>query len=213
MAQPSLLILTESTPTNWGDVATWVTGIATIALFVIAFIQIRTERQARIKRERDSESKAQREQAELISSWIVLETDVVWVAILNQSPQPVYQMIVSIFAIGQSGDHLRGEIPAGQVCVGVVPPGQGYVGLLAPYQGMFRRPGVEIAFRDKAGMNWIRKPWGELAEIGMDTLEYYQVDLPARWEGLCSELPEGKDLWLQRDESHTVAEDEPPAPD
>jgi hypothetical protein len=32
------------TRVNWGDRATWVTGIATIALFIIGFLQIRNER-------------------------------------------------------------------------------------------------------------------------------------------------------------------------
>jgi len=46
-------ILRDSAPINWGDVATWVTGFATLLLFIVALFQIRVERMARIKRERD----------------------------------------------------------------------------------------------------------------------------------------------------------------
>jgi hypothetical protein len=86
----------------WGDVATWVTGIATIALFIIGFLQIRNERLSRIKREAEIEVRNRRNQAEQISSWIVKEDQHgSWIAILNQSPQPIYQVIVNVVVVGQ----------------------------------------------------------------------------------------------------------------
>lgn len=77
----------------WGDIATWVTSIATIALFIIGFIQIRNERQARIKREKEEVAIKKRDQAEHISSWIVRQThdeqgSWMWVAVLNHLLSP-----------------------------------------------------------------------------------------------------------------------------
>ena len=34
-------------------------------------------------------------------------------------------------------------------------------------------PGVELAFRDTAGHNWLRTSRGELKELGMSPIEYY----------------------------------------
>jgi len=206
-------ILRDSAPINWGDVATWVTGFATLLLFIVALFQIRVERMARIKRERESETRARRDQAEHISCWVVTETtgdaiSLVWVAVLNQSTQPVYQMIVSIYGVGQTGHYVQGDAPASKTTVGVAPPGKGYVGIPAGYAGMFRRPGVEIGFQDGAGNNWVRKPWGELLEIGISTMEYFHIDLPANWKGLYEELPTEKELYTPIDDARDLSEDE-----
>ncbi len=202
----SLLSINWST-VNWGDVATWFQGIVTLALFIVAFIQIRTEREYRLRREAAEEGKALRSQAELISAWIVAEGmaqgtrdgeptggPVAWVAVSNQSAQPVYQVIVSLYAISQTGDTLRGEMPAGRACIDVVPPGTGYVQVGAAYQGMFRRPGIEIGFQDHFGQAWARRPWGELIELDRPTTAYYRVGLPTSWTGLAQEVPP-EDEW------------------
>ena len=173
----------------WGDVATWVTGIATIALFIIGFLQIRNERILRMKSEKELEFRNRRKQAEHISSWIIRESPLgsLLLAILNQSLQPVYQVIVSVVVLGQEIE-LRDFAPAGQVCIAVAPPGLGFIKVEAYYHGMFRRPGVEIAFRDTAGRNWIRKADGGILEIEKSTLEYYEIPLPADWRELATNL-------------------------
>ncbi len=55
---------------NWGDIATWFTGIITLGLFIIGFLQIRNERIARMKSEKELELRSVRSQAEKISTWI-----------------------------------------------------------------------------------------------------------------------------------------------
>jgi hypothetical protein len=91
----------------WGDVATWVTGIATILLFVIGFLQIRNERRSRIKSEKKQEDRQKRSQAELVSCWRVKENrEGSWLAVLNHSHQPIYQVIVSVARLGQLGDSM-----------------------------------------------------------------------------------------------------------
>lgn len=183
------------TGVNWGDIATWVTGIATIALFIIGFIQIRNERISRIKAEKKIETRDKRDQAERISSWFVKAThdnhgDWQWIAILNQSAQPIYNVIVSIVPLSQKGDKLASPKPH-RVCIDVVPPGQGYTSVDAIQFGHpgHSRAGVEIAFKDRSGSNWIRKATGELSEIDKSAMEYYNIDLPTSWVGLDTELP------------------------
>src|SRR5690348_8612884 len=75
-----------------GDIATWVSGIGIVSTFIIGFIQISNERRIRKEKER-------KEQAERISAFIVKETSSkTTVALLNLSPEPVYEAIVSIAA-------------------------------------------------------------------------------------------------------------------
>ncbi len=172
----------------WGDVATWVTSIATIALFMIAFAQIRNEREARIQREKDLVEQEKRSQAEQVSGWIVKESNRVWVAVLNQSPQPVYQVIVSVVVLKQTGEKRIGDYPH-QACVTVAPPGQGYIGIHADYHGMFRHVGVEIAFKDAKGRDWVRNTNGELVEMTESTIVHYGIGLPVSWQNLETFLP------------------------
>ena len=179
----------------WGDIATWVTGIATIALFIIGFLQIRNERMSRIKGEKELETRNRRDQAEYISCWLVKETfdndnAWQWIAIMNQSTQPVYNVVVNAIPLAQSGEKLLG-VKSHQVCVNIVPPGQGYtsvdsISLGHPGHG---RIGAEIAFQDRSGNNWIRKANGELLEIKQSPMAYFDIDLPTSWISLAAELP------------------------
>lgn len=174
---------------EWGDIATWVTGITSIALFIIAFLQIRNERTLRKKNEREQEIKIIWDQAEHISSWIVLEDmNGLWVAILNALNQPVYNLIVNVVVVDQYGMYC-GDAPNGKACVAVAPNGKGFIQISADYHGMFRRPGVEIAFRDSKRRNWIRKTDGDLTEIKETTVEYYKIDLPVYWQQLLPDIP------------------------
>jgi len=191
----------------WGDVATWVTGIATVALFYIAFVQIRVERDARLKRDKELKDSMQRSQAESVSCWIVESTytrlptaegvpaPLAWVAIQNQSQQPVYQVIVGVYHTWKDTQYSTGQNVATHAWttpVGVVPPGRGYVGVSGT-PGIGFRPGwhvAAIAFMDAAGVNWVRSPSGGLTEINVSTLEYFSLKPGFHWHGVQSKLPE-----------------------
>jgi hypothetical protein len=195
----------DPTAIIWGDVATWVQGIATVLLFVVGFLQINNERNQRIKRDKDVELQKRRAQAELISAWIVKEDQEVvhdesvnageprprqWVAVLNQSSQPVYQVVVSLVALAPSGQTRGG--PASQddqSLIALAPPGIGYTAVHALYGGMHRRPGIVIAFRDAAGNNWIRTALGELSELDKPSEVYYKGEFPASFGLLYPEIP------------------------
>lgn len=178
---------------KWGDVATWVAGVGTIATFIVALLQIKTERDARIKREKETHVRKMRDQAEHVSSWILKESpdhSKVWIAVSNQSTRPVYQVIVSLVMIQGSGPRDGKDTPSTeQVHLSVAPPGVIYVSIPANYHGMNRHPGIEIAFKDALGKCWVRKGSGDLVEIEKTPVEYYAIDLPTSWQFGEVELP------------------------
>jgi hypothetical protein len=177
-------------PLFWGDVATWVTGLATIALFVIGFLQIRRERLTRIKSEKESETRQLRVQAELISSWIAREDqDCTWMAILNNSPQPVYDLIMKLEILGAVIDDLSLYSVGYPTYVNIVPPGLAYVAGSPVSHGMMKQFTVGIGFRDAAGRNWIRRQDGKLASIGVSPLIHFKIDLPIGSAVLQNSLP------------------------
>jgi hypothetical protein len=47
--------------------------------------------------------------------------------------------------------------------------------------GMSRRPGVELAFTDRAGVHWVRCADCNLVEIRQPPVEYYDLALPTNW--------------------------------
>jgi hypothetical protein len=47
----------------------------------------------------------------------------------------------------------------------ILPPGRWRVEVPGGWAGMSRRPGVEVAFTDRAGIHWIRRATGALDEI------------------------------------------------
>jgi len=46
---------------------------------------------------------------------------------------------------------------------------------------MFKRPGIEIAFQDARNRYWLRKVNGELVELEVSPVAYYNVPLPTGW--------------------------------
>ncbi len=112
-------------------------------------------------------------------------------AILNQSVQPIYNVIMSMVALNQIGENLT-TISPHIACVDIVPPGQGYVAIEALQFGHpgHSRAGVEIAFKDIFENNWIRKTNGELVSLENSTVEHYEIDLPASWQGITYVMPE-----------------------
>jgi hypothetical protein len=169
-----------------GDWATIITGLATVALFIVGFIQIKNERIARKNREEETELQRKRDQAEKISCWITGGgggggAGPEEIIIMNQSLQPVYEVVIAIVALGGSGG-LKGYDEEDMFTVAVVPPGKGKASHQAHYQGMMLRPGLEIAFIDAFGKNWVRKYNGKLIEIPISPIEHYKLTVPRAWK-------------------------------
>lgn len=180
--------------TVWGDVATWVTGITSIALFIVAFWQIRIERKARKHAQDERLLDERRYQAERIAGWIAGESHdehgtVLWIAIRNQSLQPIYHLVIHGLVLSNTGTPIIDPRSDHQTRIAVVPPGFGYASLRLDYAGMFKRPGIEIAFQDVANRYWLRKTNGVLEELETSPVEYYKIDLPTGWDILVDEIP------------------------
>ena len=163
-----------------GDLATWFSGIISFLLFIVAFWQIKNERNERQKAER-------RFQAERVAVWIETEFydeergPIVCVAVSNQSLQPIYNAIVQGIVLSNDGSSMGEASPENRSQIAVVPPGKGFTVFPFAYHGMFKRPGIEIAFQDAANRFWLRKANGELIELDVSPLVYYDVPLPTGW--------------------------------
>jgi hypothetical protein len=177
-----------------GDLATWIMGIATIALFIIGFIQLHNEREIRKREKIEGETKKLRSQAENISCWIVNEDNSedgygLGIAILNNSTQPVYQAIIRFVILSQDGGSSYPVETVNPVLISIIPPGLGYTTILASFHGMSRRPGLEMAFSDVYNKYWHRKANGELINLDMEPIRFFDISLPASWENLLPQLP------------------------
>lgn len=189
-----------------GDIATWVTaigtcalGIFTIGLIIVGFIQIQMERKARIQHQVELAATSRREQAEQVSTWMLSHMTYEkkqkmvyqWITVLNQSGQPVYSAVVCPVVLTLDGKKRTDIINQSLVCIDVIPPGQGYISIEEISLGHpgISRVGLEIAFRDKAGISWLRDSKGNLVELQVSPIEHFHVDLPASWYGLDRELP------------------------
>ena len=170
---------------GWGDVPAWAGAIGTVGALFAALRQIHHERTARQRSEAQTTAAAERWQAERVSSWFSEGQGGVYAMVLsNASHEPVYSVVVTLVLVAGAGP-IRGEdvapatdISGGRAHVAVVPPGRWRVALTDAYWGgMFRYPGVEVAFTDSAGRHWVRRALGALERLEAAPLEHFRVDL------------------------------------
>ncbi|HSX08745.1 MAG TPA: hypothetical protein VLF93_01170 [Candidatus Saccharimonadales bacterium] len=163
---------------DWlGDIGTWVSGLGIVATFVIGFIQIHNERKIRKEKER-------KEQAERISVFIFKETPAkTTIALLNLSPEPIYEVIVSISIFQGAVDSTPSKSSKQFTSfLSVVPPGKSFTFVDGDYRGMSFHPAVEIAFKDVKGKSWVRSARGSLREISKSSVEHYTFHQPLNWK-------------------------------
>lgn len=169
-----------------GITAEWVASIGTVLAFAAVVAQMYLEWRRRIKQ-------ATQAQAEQIAAWVHEEPGngepKTSFAVSNASTVPVYRVIVTLVDVKgwQPGDGKK-TIPQGRNFLSVVPPGTWYVAGFT-HRGMSFHPGVEIAFCDAAGRNWLRTGNGKLKQIPKSPVNYYGLSLPLPWR-LPSEKPE-----------------------
>ena len=141
------------------------------------------ERDDRLRAEalKEAEGRERRQQAERISGWpgqgSLPTTPLI---LLNRSDEPVYEVVATLVLI-QGGAARRGEdyIPSGyRRVISILPPGRWRVNVDGGWAGMSRRPGVEVAFTDRAGITWIRRATGMLEEVKMPAIDHYGLDRP-----------------------------------
>jgi len=186
-------------PMELGDCATWFTGVATLMLFMVTLRQLQEEIKKRQKEEQERLYADRRLQAEQVAAWIETEFfddehgPMVCVAVNNQSFQPIYNVVVQGILLSDTGDPIAGPFPENRSQIAVVPPGKGYTTFPFDYHGMFKRPGIEIAFQDAANRYWLRKTNGELVELAVSPVVFYNISLPTGWSMLLETCPELND--------------------
>jgi len=179
-----------------GDVPTWLAAVGTVGALAAAFWQIGTERKRRLAADRRLQVEQHREQARLISVWVgereqpesyADDPDASWypdgrttLYIANNSPEPVYFLVVGIVDIQGTGPstlettiaHHAGFGPV--TTVSILPAGRYRVWIRGVHwqTPLGGRLGAEIAFTDRAGAHWIRRSSGALDELSQPPLEY-----------------------------------------
>jgi hypothetical protein len=176
---------------HWGDVATWVASVGTVAAVSTALWQVWSQRRKELRN-------AFHEQAESISAWYSgdyriettsgLVVDGVAINLSNGSLQLVYEVVVFLVfvqgAAPRTGEewaveHLAEKRRGAHVVLASVPPGLSSVKVRwtgdSVRQGRF---GAEIGFTDRKGTHWIRRATGELIQIPSTAIEHYRLGRP-----------------------------------
>jgi hypothetical protein len=174
--------------TDWiSAAAVSVAAVGTVGTLIAGLVQIGSERSARHRDEDAALARERRAQAALVSAWPTAPTgsERTQIALLNNSESPVYRVIVSLVMIQGSGPRdgrqLRDHLRQYQTSLALIPPGRSSTSVAAGWAGMSRRPGVELAFTDRAGVHWIRSADGVLTELASAPVEYYDITPPLSW--------------------------------
>lgn len=157
---------------QFGDLPTWVAAIGTVGALSAALFQINTERKARWAQER-------RSQAAHVSAWPDVRRGIPSTVILmNHSEEPVYEVVVTAGPLAPGAG--AGEFGAlgHNTPYMTLPPGRWRVPMSDNWAGMYKMPGVEIAFTDRHEVHWIRRAMGGLEEIKDRPFTHYDIALP-----------------------------------
>lgn len=168
----------------------WLVLVAAVIAGVAGWQQIADERDARKDAEDDALLTERRAQANEIAAWIgprSPRSDDTSVVLSNHSHQPVYQAVVSRVTIQASGAYTGRQIPESltyqeQKTLSIIPPGRSRIYFGPGFGGMSKSPGIEIAFRDQAGHNWVRYASGVLNEIHLSPTHFYGLAIPVHWQ-------------------------------
>lgn len=170
---------------NHSGVREWLVLAAALTAVVVGWQQIADEREARKASERRLARSEARRQAEKISAWITGDTEAGMPAVLaNRSDQPVYEVIAFRVAAYGAAAHIGREVGEdfGEFrTFSILPPGKQRTSFDFGWNAPGLRPGVEIAFRDQAGVNWARSADGTLKKLGSRPIEYYGLAESQAW--------------------------------
>jgi hypothetical protein len=116
-----------------------------------------------------------------------LGTRYIALRIKNASDQLVYDLVAQTVRARESSAHRSVENTGPRALeygalVGNVPPDDILTRINAGDLGMHRRFSVEIAFKDAAGLFWVRYGDGTLEQIFEHPLDRYKIDRPVSWE-------------------------------
>jgi hypothetical protein len=108
------------------------------------------------------------------------------IRLLNASSEPVYNLVACIIWIQGAGyataeDAIKSRSERKPynggpwMTVSLLPPGRWQVWVAGTgwATGLGGRPGIDVAFTDRAGNHWIRRGRGALEELPIDALNYF----------------------------------------
>jgi hypothetical protein len=164
----------------------WLVLVAAVIAVAVGYQQIADERDARKASEQRFVRAEKRSQAEKISAWITWDTEAGMGAILaNRSDQPVYEVVafrVAAYGAGPQTGIQIGESSGELRTFSILPPGEQHTSFGPGWHAMGLRPGVEIAFRDQAGLNWVRLVDGSLRRLQANSaVDYYGIAENQEW--------------------------------
>lgn len=155
--------------------------ISIISLAVAFFVAAHNYSSERRKRKRF--------QANNISCWIGRRNSQSGnISLVNNTPIPVYNVIVTIVFIQGAGPKKGETISSSwkyRFISDTLPPGAHscFINFDGLY-GMHAHFGVEIAFTDSVGCNWVRRAQGNLMKIKKTPFEFYSLTAPYEYRGL-----------------------------
>lgn len=163
---------------DFGNVPGWISGIGTTLAVSLALYQTATARVTRTREER-------RSQAALVSGWpegerVTKDAYIIHTVLLNNSEEPVYQVVVSLVLVQGAGPKTGEDLDSShdRPVLSILPPGKWITEVHGKGFGMQKRPGIELAFTDRAGHHWLRRADGTLLEITKNAVDYYDLGRP-----------------------------------
>lgn len=164
-------------------------AIGTVGTLIAALFQIRRESKFRAEEKKKMQAvnvAAWLENVKLIEEIPGNQYNAYRTALIrNNNLTPIYDVVLTIVDLHGAGPAIHGENNGGEfgfrVLFSQVPTGLWGTWIDTGGEGMGVICALEVAFRDGAGVSWIRRGNGELIEIDKDPLTYYSVPLPASW--------------------------------
>lgn len=122
-------------------------------------------------------SDRRRHQAEQLTAWVDEAQELQILS--NTSGKPIYDAVLTFVIKDRDGRHAPVEQDQNyRHTFRSVPPGDWQFPFPQGWRGMHAYPGVELAFRDAAGHNWLRTSRGELKELEKSPIEHYDIGYP-----------------------------------
>jgi len=173
---------------HWSDPATWLASIGTVGVLLLGLLQY-------IRNSRLSEKRVHEEQAKNVTAWVVSNVgQEAWLAISNQSKNPIYEVILTLVPFEGAGDPTgKATLINFRAFLSVVPPGL-YYARTDGNTGMHFHASASAAFTDSVGASWIRDGRGKLEEIKKLPTDYFGLPRPLSWTYPVAKIPK-KQNW------------------